>query len=304
MADAHPPHPPLNVGLAAYRAGSTLAQALPAPVALGIAGVVGPAMAAALPERRRMIERHLARALGRPLGPLERRRLVAAAFDSYARYWVESFRLPSLSAEELDAGMSFEGIGHIRAALADGTGVICAIPHLGGWDFGGAWMATQGMPMTVVVEPLDPPEVFAWFAEFRQSLGMTIVPLGDGATPAVLRALRANRVVGLLCDRDIGGTGVPVDFFGERTTLPGGPVTLALRTGAPLLPTAVYFRGARSHHGVIGPPLRLERAGRMRDDVTAGTQRLALALEDLIRAAPEQWHLMQPNWPSDYEAAR
>ncbi len=102
----------------------------------------------------------------------------------------------------------------------------------------------------------------------------------------------------LLSDRDIGGGGVEVEFFGERTTLPGGPATLALRTGAPVLPTAVFFDGDR-HRGIVRPALDIRRTGRLRDDVQRITQLLALELESLIRRAPEQWHVMQPNWPSD-----
>ena len=289
-----------NAALTAYRAGMTFARALPEPVAQGMGKLLGPALAAGMPSRRRMIERHLARAVGRPLGSLEKRRLVNAAFDSYARYWVESFRLPDTTPEELDAGMSYEGIGNIADALSLGGGAILALPHLGGWDFGGAWLATQGFPITVVVEPLDPPEMFEWFAAFRRSIGLTVVPLGPEATPAVLRALKANQLVGLLCDRDVGASGVEVEFFGERTTLPAGPVTLGLRTGVPVLPTAVYFREGGGHHGVVRPPLPLERRGKLRADVAVGAQLLAHELEALIRAEPTQWHLMQPNWPSDF----
>ena len=92
-----------------------------------------------------------------------------------------------------------------------------------------------------------------------------------------------------------------MEFFGERTLLPGGPATLALRTGAAILPTAVYQDGP-NHLGVVLPPVPAERQGRLRADVTRVTQDLAWALEELIRAAPEQWHLMQTNWPSDEEA--
>ena len=126
--------------------------------------------------------------------------------------------------------------------MADGTGVILALPHLGGWEWAGRWIADCGIPITVVVEPLEPPELFEWFADFRRSLGMDVVPLGPGAASAAIKAVKANGVLCLLCDRDIGGGGVEVEFFGERTTLPAGPATLALRTGAPVLPTAVYFR--------------------------------------------------------------
>ena len=76
---------------------------------------------------------------------------------------------------------------------------------------------------------------------------------------------------------------------------------LALRTGATLLPTAAYFRG-RGHLGVCRPALPTERRGSLREDVTRITQLLAHELEALIRVAPEQWHLMQPNWPSDRAA--
>jgi KDO2-lipid IV(A) lauroyltransferase len=92
---------------------------------------------------------------------------------------------------------------------------------------------------------------------------------------------------------------VEVEFFGEQTTLPGGPATLALRTGAPLIPTGVYFRSGGRHLAMIGPPITVQREGRLRDDVVRITQELARRFEELVRMAPEQWHLMQPNWPSD-----
>jgi KDO2-lipid IV(A) lauroyltransferase len=116
-----------------------------------------------------------------------------------------------------------------------------------------------------------------------------------------MRALRDNHVVCLLADRDLQGGGPEVDFFGERTTMPAGPAMLALRTGAPILPTAVYFTGrVDGHHAWVRPPLPAERrAERLRDDVDRITQDLARDLEVLIRRAPSQWHLFQPNWPSD-----
>jgi lauroyl/myristoyl acyltransferase len=158
------------------------------------------------------------------------------------------------------------------------------------------------VPVTAVVEPVQPPELAKWFLDLRESLGMELITLGPSAGGAVARALKANRIVCLLCDRDLGGGGIEVDFFGERTTLPAGPATLALRSGAPILPSAVYFREHGLHEAVVRPPLPTERQGRLRADVERVTVQLAAELEALIRAAPEQWHLMQPNWPSDQPA--
>lgn len=246
-----------------------------------------------------MLGRHLRRVHGQGLEGAALRRQVRRAFASYARYWAESFRLPGTDPAALTAGMTWEGMEHLDGGIAAGRGVILALPHHGCWDFGGAWIASLGHAVAAVVEPIEPPELFAWFVALRRSLGMEVLALGPGAGSAVLRHLRANGVVALVSDRDLGGGGVGVEFFGERTTLPAGPATLALRSGAALVPSAVYYGGARGHHAVMRPPLDTARRGRLRDDVERVTQDLARELEDSIRRAPEQWHLLQPNWPSD-----
>jgi phosphatidylinositol dimannoside acyltransferase len=287
----------------AYRGASAIANALPRPVAEVTAEGLGVVMARSMEGRRRMLERHLRRVHGDALSEAALRREVRRTFRSYARYWMESFRLGNTPAEALDAGMTWEGVGHLEEALSKGNGAIMVMPHLGGWDFGAAWFCALGYRVTVVAERIEPPELFDWFVELRSQVGMNVVPLGPEAGTAILRALKNNEVVGLISDRDIGGGGVEVEFFGERTTLPSGPATLSLRTGAPILPTAVYFRGRRSHHGVVRPPLSTERTGRLRDDVARVTQDLAHAFEALIRVAPDQWHMLQPNWPSDHDIA-
>ena len=259
----------------------------------------GGLFSAAMPGRRSMVRRHLRRVMGDGLEERELDRAVARAFRSYAQYWADSFRLAGFSADDLARLVERRGFEHIEEGAARGQGVILAVPHLGSWDLGGAWLSSVGYPLTVVVEPLEPPELFDWFVELRQSAGMTVVPLGRRAGPAILRTLREGGVVALLTDRDLGGKGVEVEFFGEKTTLPPGPATLALRTGAALLPAAVVSTAADRHRVVVRPPLAIERRGEVADDVARITQALAEELEELIRLAPEQWHLFQPNWPSD-----
>ena len=282
-----------------YKLGSLAARAMPGPFAGVAASMMGLTFAGGMREKREMIERHLVR-----VNPLLRgsalRVAVQQSFDSYAKYYLESFRLPTLSKRAVDRGFTRDGYNHITDALRMGNGVILALPHLGGWEWAGRWMTDAGHKMTVVVEPIEPPELFDWFVELRQKLGMTVVPLGPKAASAVLKALRSNEVVCLLCDRDIDHSGIAVDFFGEQTTLPAGPATLGLRTGAPVLPTGVYFTSRyEGHHAIIRPPLPMTREGGLREDAARITQLLADELEWLIRRHPEQWHLFQPNWPSD-----
>lgn len=288
-----------TIAYAAYRSGGVLAQRLPRRLAVTLARRVGRALLVAMPGRRQMVERHMRRVHGDDLSRRELRRAVRAVFDSYARYWLEAFRLPRETPESIEAGMRVEGLEHLEAATADGSGVVLAAPHLGGWDFGGAWLAQHGFRPLAVAEELEPPELFDWFVSWRRRLGVDIVPVGPTAGTAVLQAVKDGQAVSLVSDRDILGTGVDVEFFGETTSLPGGPATLALRTGVAVLPVAIYFEDQGGHLGVVRPPLEVERQGRFRDDVTRLTQDLARELEALIRRAPDQWHLMQPNWPSD-----
>lgn len=286
-----------------YRAGSAVAQALPERSLPAVAAFAGRIGARRFASRRLIAERNLRRVHGPELEGAALRRAVDATFASYTHYWLESFRLPGMTPAQLDAKVRTVGLEHVEAGLEAGTGTILALPHLGAWEWVAFWLtAAKEYGLTVVVEPIQPPELARWFVGLREELGMEVIPLGPSAGAACSRALKQNRIVALLCDRDLSGTGIPVDFFGEATTLPGGPATLALRSGAPLVPGTTTFDIDGGHLGQALPPLDTARTGKLRDDVARVTQDLAGALETLIRRAPDQWHLLQPNWPSDHEA--
>ncbi len=283
---------------AGYRAASVLARLLPGAAIGPVCDGLARAASVAMGERRQMVERHQRR-VDPAADDAEISRRVHGAFSSYARYWIESFRLPGTSHADIEAHWELRGYEHIEAGVAAGRGVILALPHLGGWEWAAFWLsAVRGHRVTAVAEQVEPAELAEWFVGLRRQFGLHIVLLGPDAGSRVARALKANHIVCLLCDRDLAGGGVEVDFFGEATTLPAGPATLAVRSGAPLLAAATYFDGDR-HLGLVGPPIDTARRAKLRDDVARITQDLADQLEALIARAPEQWHLMQPNWPSD-----
>jgi len=294
----------MDVVTPAYRGAFAIAQVLPGSVIDVLApGVAG--LAALRPgDQRAMVERHQRR-VDPGLGGAELQRRVREVFRSYGRYYGESFRLPTIGAEELERGITLEGFEHVEESLARGVGPMLVLPHLGSWEWCAYWLTrVRKVPVTAVVERVEPPALFDWFVEFRERIGMEIVPLGPDAGRSIVKAIKQAHVIALLCDRDIGGGGTEVTFFGETTTLPAGPAVLALRTGAPLIPTGVYDQGGGHHHAILRPPIPAERRGSFRDDVARITQAMAYDLEGLIRRAPEQWHLLQPNWPSDRPGSR
>jgi len=292
-----------------YRALGTALQVLPEPIAAAAAAVGGEAMALWRRAPRDLRARHMTRVLasGSPEvapDPEVVARWTRRAFRAYARYWMEGARLPATGVDQVNQHMMIErGYEHLERGMATGRGVVMALPHVGSWEWGGPFLASEGYPMTSVAERIEPPELFEWFVREREAMGLTIVPLGGGSGSVVLHTLRQGGLVGLLCDRDIGGAGVPVEFFGETTTFPAGPATLALRTGAVLVAAAVYSGPGRDHMAVISPPLDTTRSGRLRGDVARVTQDIAGHFEQFIRRVPEQWHLYQPNWPSDQPPA-
>jgi len=179
--------------LSSYRLGSLAARLMPGPMAASASASIGFGASFASPAKRRMIERHLQRVNPRLRGTALR---VASqqAFDFYARYYVESFRLPTMTKEAVAKPFTIDGWQHVLDGIDRGSGVILALPHLGGWEWAGRWMTDQGFKMTVVVEALDPPELFEWFAELRNELGMTVVPEISGPSFIALRPAGGSMV--------------------------------------------------------------------------------------------------------------
>ncbi len=293
----------MDKGQAVFRTYTTLGRcisALPDSVALGMGRVAGDVMFHVRRDQRAVVTANLQRVLGPDAGdPSDLDRWARRSFREYARYWVEGARLPSTSSEDVARLVALDGLDHLYAGLAQGKGVMMALPHVGSWEYGAAFLATKGIHMTSVAERIEPPALFDYFVEQRAAMGLNIVPLDRHAGGLLLSALRAGRLVGLLCDRDIEGTGIEVDFFGERTTMPAGPATLALRSGATLLTGAVFSGPGPNHRGIIEAPIDTTRTSTLREDVARMTQEIATRLEGLIRRAPEQWHVFQPLWLAD-----
>jgi KDO2-lipid IV(A) lauroyltransferase len=279
----------------------------PEPIARFAAAVVALAMVRRQGMATRMRTDHLRRVIRDGTGDepdaREIKQLTRRAYRAYARYWVEGARLPALSPELVHERMWMEsGFDNLAQGMAAGAGVVMALPHVGSWEWGGSFLDGVGFHMTAVAERLEPEELYEWFIGQRSAMGLSIVPLDAEAGGILIKTLRNGGLVGLLCDRDLVGNGIEVQFFGETTTFPAGPATLALRTGAMLVTAAVFSGPGINHHATISGPIDTSRTASLRVDVQRITQEIAHHFENYIRRAPEQWHMFQPNWPSDREA--
>jgi KDO2-lipid IV(A) lauroyltransferase len=247
------------------------------------------------------LRRNLARVVPKA-GEDELDQLVRDGVRSYARYWCEAFRLPSMDLPALYRRVNPDVAGqeYLDAALAEGNGAVLALSHSANFDVAGAWLAQRQGGFTTVAERLRPESLYRRFVAYREALGFEIVPLTGGERhPLVVlsQRLRANKVVCLISDRDLTSAGLPVTFFGEETRMPGGPALLAARTGAALLPVGSWFTDDGGWTFRIHPPIMV--AGK--PGVGAATQAMADVFAGDIASAPADWHMMQKLWLADLD---
>jgi KDO2-lipid IV(A) lauroyltransferase len=213
-----------------------------------------------------------------------------------------------MPAGRLVAGM--HDTGHLRAALgylAAGRGVVFALPHMGNYDLTGAWVIAKGAgPITTVAERLKPESVYHRFVAFRAGLGVQVLPASGGTSTAfgvLAQRLRAGGLVCLVCDRDVTGTGIEVEFFGEKARMMGGPAALAMQTGAALMPVILWFEGDR--WGVhVHEEIPVPAEGDSRQQAAAMMQQVARLFEAGIRAHPQDWHMLQRVFAADLDPGR
>ncbi|NVN50039.1 phosphatidylinositol mannoside acyltransferase [Mycolicibacterium hippocampi] len=281
-----------------YAAGWRLVRAAPEIVARNAFGVG--ARYSARNGGPQQLRKNLARVIG--VAPEQvPDALIRDSLASYARYWREAFRLPSMDHAELGRRLSVNDIDLVWSALEDGRGAVLALPHSGNWDMAGVWLAQNHGSFATVAERLKPESLYNRFLAYRESLGFEVVPLSGGARSpfdVLSDRLRDNGVVCLMADRDLTRSGVQVDFFGEPTRLPAGPAKLALATGAALLPVHCWFEG--DGWGMQVYP-ELDTAS---GDVTTITQALADRFASNIAAHPADWHMLQPQWLEDLSDER
>ncbi len=226
----------------------------------------------------------------------------------YLRYWCEMFRMPDWSRTDIVDRFVCEREDRITASLNQGRGAIIATAHMGNYDHVAAWAAATGRPLTTVAERVKPERLYQSFVSKRTAMGIGIHPTGTPQVADLLAAEIRNqrRIVALMCDRDMSAHGVPVTFFGEPTTLPGGPARLALRTGAPLHTAPGWHTGTRTViriDDVIALPdwapvgEDAPRRERYDEAVALLTQTIADRLAAGIADHPHDWHMLAPVWP-------
>ncbi|NNE43011.1 MAG: lysophospholipid acyltransferase family protein [Gemmatimonadetes bacterium] len=272
-----------------------IARGLPRGLALrvfaGIAALVHRLDHAAV---RRSLE-HLRIAGFRPTDDPAREEIVRAMFRASGRNAVDLLRMSGFTPEELRALVRFDGLEHLREALARGRGVVALSAHFGNWEMLAAGLAANGIPVTIVARKIFDERSNRVLNSWRRACGVRVVTRQKGLFPAV-SALRQGDMVGTLVDQDTGGPSIFADFFGRSAKTPRAPFLLARRTGAAMIPMWIRLDEDGVHRATIRPPLEPARAATLEQGLRADVERWHRILEEAIREHPEQWVWHHRRW--------
>lgn len=213
---------------------------------------------------------------------------------SYMRYWVETFRSPDWSSERILSTVTVGNENLLMDPIRSKTSVVVALPHAGNWDHAGSYFCLRGARLVTVAEILKPRALFEKFLEYRQDIGMEVLPLDSTAFPALLDRARDGKLIALVADRDLSRSGINVSFFGGTARMPAGPALVALRTDSPLVTAFVSYTATGIH--VQLEKVEIPTDGDEESKVKVIVQRCADHFAAGIFKNCVDWHMMQRIW--------
>ena len=277
---------------------SRIASWLPDRVRNGIADRVGDVWIRLTPVYRANVIANLEPVLGSDVSRPELEIKARDIFRMSARNFGELLRLRHLTADQLRtlAPLADDDLAIFHAARQRGQGIVLTTAHMGPFDLIGHAIATRGAPLTAITGRTTSRFLFDAVTHLRRCHNVSLVEPTPAGVRRVIRALRRGEMAGFVADYDFFQNGLPVTFFGRRTTLPPGPIRIARDTGALVVP-AFSSRGPSGHGIRLGKPFEVPRTKDIDADIAAGMEILKSRLEEGIRATPDQWVLFQRAWP-------
>jgi KDO2-lipid IV(A) lauroyltransferase len=233
------------------------------------------------------------------VGPDERRRLVRACYRHFGAALCDTISSTRFDPVETCRRFTLEGWEHVDAAHRRGKGVFILSPHLGMWELVPPLLGLYRGGMHIVVRPADNPWLDRELVALRARFGNAVIPK-HGAARRMLEVIRAGGIVGILIDQRVQAKeGIEVPFFGRPALTTPILARLSLRTGAAVLPVALFPEPEGRYrfvaHPAILPP---EGATDENGAVAALTRRYLEVAEQDIRRHPEQWLWMHRRWES------
>lgn len=277
---------------------------LPRPVA----SVVGRCVAWAgfhLSKKLRTIAEHNLRLALPELDAPGRKRIVRGVFSNLGRLLVEFCQLPKINAQNISERVVYDGFENFSRAQAQGRGVLFLTAHYGAWELCPYAHALYGHPLKFVVRPIDNPLVDGLVNRYRTRSGNQVIEKKN-SLKEILSTLKRGGAVGILIDQNaFQEAGVFAPFFNIPACTTTGLATIALRTGAEIVPGVLIWDGRlRKHRLRFEPSVPLATSANKQQAIVDITTRCNQVLEALVRQHPDQWLWVHRRWKTRPEGEK
>ena len=249
--------------------------------------------------------RNVGLALGEKLTEVQVAEIVRKSLRNFFRDFVEIVIALTIPPAQLRAEIPIEGRENLDAALAKGNGVIVLGAHLGNFFLVGTRLAIENYPSWVLInQPRD-----RQFAKFMDDYRLKVRQKTIHARPRrealrkLYQVLRDNELTIVIADEYRRDSGIHMPFFGHTVLARRGPATLALRTGAAVVPVYLIHDKSEGLRLIVESELDLVRNDRDKAAIRENTLRMTQWLERTVRSYPEQWNWMNIHWQDDQDKA-
>jgi KDO2-lipid IV(A) lauroyltransferase len=210
---------------------------------------------------------------------------------------VEFLLMPFVKDKDISARFSIEGKEFFDKALEQGKGVITLGFHFSNWEITGVIAQLLGHDIVALARPLKKNIALNDFLNgLRKSTGSTII-VNENAGRMVMRLLKENKIVGILGDqREKRSRGVFVELFGTKVSTSKGTATIAMKTGAPVIPVYAVRKGFLRYTIVCANPIEMERTVNVGELIEKNTRKINAFLESIIRQYPDEWFWVHRRW--------
>ena len=271
---------------------------LPLPLLYGLIGLLADLIYVFSPKARHNVWDNLRHVMPPDVSKGQMRAAVRRVFRNVALYYADLVRMPRMDVDDfLHRRFVQHGFQeNLLPAIETGRGVILLSGHCGNPELAVQSLIPTGIRVLALTEPLQPPSLSRLVDSLRSSKGHTFLPVSVSSVKRVVQTLGRGGVVALVGDRDIKGPKALLPFCGAETLMPTGPIEVALRTGAIVIPTFSVRTDKYTIEAYLEEPLEIPSTGNLQQDVLVGTLRFLERLERRLRADPAQWAVLEAVW--------
>jgi len=250
-------------------------------------------------KQRKIALESLAIAFGNEKTAKERERIAKDCFIYMAKSGIELFSLTD-RPRLLKKCVEISGKENLDSALAKGNGVILVSAHFGNFPLMLMKLSLEGYKTAGIMRYMRDERTEKMFMKKRTKSGIKTIysQPRNVCVENSIRTLRNNELLFIPLDQNFGTGGVFVDFFGRKAATATGPVVLAKRTQATILPCFILRNKDDTHKIVFEPPLKIEKGSTDQESTVINIQKLTNIIERYIRSYPSEWGWIHRRWKS------